>query len=92
MENTVEINEIEEIENIEQDDVIASEENNNSAFAAGILGGLLAYAIISVGKRLGEFVGSKIVEHREKNRCKDESVYVSYSDIMNGQESDEDAK
>lgn len=93
MENTVKFNEIEEVENIEQDVVNTPEEsNNNAALVAGMIGGLLAYAIVSGGKKLVKFVGTKVAEHKAKKGLKNGVVDANYTEVADEQESDENAE
>ena len=94
MENTVKFNEIEEVENIEQDVVNTPEEsNNNAALVAGMIGGFLAYAIVSGGKKLVKFVGTKVAGHEaKKGLIMGGGVDANYTEVADGQESDENAE
>lgn len=63
--NTVRVNEIEEIEpETEVDEAVES--SNGGAFVAGIVGGLLAYAVIGGVKKAAAFVQAKLAERKQK--------------------------
>lgn len=65
-ENTMRVNEIEEIEpDIEDEEV--SEGSGSGAFVAGIIGGFLAYAVIGGAKKLAAFAQTKLAERKQKN-------------------------
>jgi hypothetical protein len=64
-ENTARMDEIQEIETV--DEVAeASENSNTGAFVAGIVGGFLAYAVVSGAKKLAGFVSTKLAERKQK--------------------------
>lgn len=64
-ENTVRVNEIEELEPETEVDE-ATESSNGGAFIAGIVGGFLAYAAIGGAKKLATFVQLKWAERKQK--------------------------
>lgn len=64
-ENTVRVNEIEELEpETEVDEAVES--SNGGAFVAGIVGGFLAYAMIGGAKKAIAFVQTKLAERKQK--------------------------
>lgn len=64
--NTVRVNEIEEIEPETEIDE-AAESSNSGAFVAGIIGGFLAYAMIGGAKKAIAFVQTKLAERKQKS-------------------------
>lgn len=92
MENTVNINEIEEIETIEQDVVNTPEESNNTALIAGMIGGFLAYGIVSGARKLVKIVGTKTAKRKARRELKNGAVDADYIEVENKQESDEDTE
>jgi len=60
------LNEVEEDEDIDE----AAERSNAGALAAGIVGGVLAFAMIGGAKKLKTFIGGKITERRQAHEAK----------------------
>ncbi len=81
--NTVRVDEIEEVEpdvEIEED----ADSSNNGAFAAGIAGGFLAYAVIGAAKKLIAFVQAKRAERKQK--AETEIIDAEYTVISDEKE------
>lgn len=81
--NTARMNEIEEIENVTEV-VETSEDSNAGALVAGIVGGFLAYAIVSGAKKLAAFVGTKLEarKHKEDNH---DVIDADYTEVESEQ-------
>lgn len=92
----IENEEIEEIENVEEDVVETPEEtekNGNGALVSGIIGGILAYAAISGGRKLFKYARAKRRERKlAKKEAKDDIVDVEYAEVENEDESECDEK
>lgn len=88
-ENTVRVNEIEEIEQFDNEVEEVTESSSNGAFVAGIVGGFLAYAVISGGKKLAAFAQAKWAERKLKKGSK-AAVDVDYTEVEDEQDESED--
>lgn len=86
--NTVKMNEIEEIRPVDEINEV-SEDSNAGAFVAGIVGGFLAYAVVSGGKKLAAFIGSKL-EARKHKEPKDGVIDVEFTDVEAEQQGSEE--
>lgn len=87
--NTVRANEIEEVETDNELEE-APESSNGGAFVAGIVGGFLAYAAISGGKKLRTFIVAKLAERRRKEKTKGDMVDVEFTEVSDEQEDSEE--
>lgn len=87
-ENTARKNEIEEIEVVDEA-VEASEDSSSGAFVAGIVGGFLAYGIITGAKKLAALVTTKL--HERKQKRNGNVVDAEYTEVETEQDdSDEE--
>lgn len=85
-ENTVKTNEFDERES---EDTVSEETEGASGgyFVTGVVGGFLAYAVVSVVKKLGTFVKTKLVERKLKKEAKkDDSGKSSDAQDNSGEE------
>lgn len=87
-ENTVKVDEFEGFEQIETEE--APESSNSGAFVAGIVGGLLAYAVIGGVKKLAAFAQTKWAGWRSKSETK-AVVDVAFTEVSDEQENAEEA-
>lgn len=78
-ENTVKNLEIEETDNINVIDEVA-ENSNSGAFVAGIVGGLTAYGLISLGKRIATFIRTKVGKRKHKE-TENNVIDVEFTDV-----------
>lgn len=88
--NNVSLNEIDVVEEtpeVEEE----SDTSGGGALVAGIVGGFLAYAAISGGKKLRTFVVAKLAERRRKEKTKDEVVDAEHTEVSDKNEQ-EDSK
>lgn len=88
--NTVQVNEIEEYEQPDVEIEEATEISTGGVFAAGFVGGFLAYTVIWGLKKAAAFVQTKMAERERRSREKN-VVDVPFNDLSDSQESpDED--
>ncbi len=86
-ENTARKNEIEEIEFVDEA-VETSEDSNSGAFVAGIVGGFLAYGIVTGAKKLATFVTTKLQERKQKRN--NDVIDADYTDVETEQDSSDE--
>lgn len=72
------MNEVEEIET-ENEVNVTSENSNSGAMLAGIVGGFIAYGIITVAKKARTIVEAKLAAKKEKENA--EAVTVDYTEV-----------
>ncbi len=91
-EKIVNLNEYEDIEQNEDLVEVSESSDNTGAFVAGALGGVLAYAVISMGGKAIKWVGSKVAGFREKRKNKNviDTTIVEDSDEQKSEEEDSD--
>lgn len=87
-ENTMRVNEIEEIEPDVEDEEV-SEGSGSGAFVAGIIGGFLAYAVIGGAKKLAAFAQTKLAERKRKNET-DPAIDTGVTEVSGDQTSSEE--
>jgi len=88
MENeNVQLNEFDETEGIDEVEE-ADERSNAGALAAGIVGGVLAFAMIGGAKKLKTFIGRKLTERRQAQEAEivDAEVVVEDAEEQTGSE------
>lgn len=88
-ENTARVDEIQEIEPVEEV-VETSESPNTGAFVAGIVGGFLAYAVVSGAKKLAAFVSTKLEARRNKKKSDAVVIDAKISEDQPEADSDEE--
>lgn len=86
-ENATNMTEVEEIETVDEDDEV-TENSNGGAFVAGIVGGFLAYALVSGAKKLAAFICTKLEARR--NNVPNDVVEVEVIDTDEQAGSDEE--
>lgn len=93
-ENTVRVDEIEEVET-EVDNEVEVEEvpesSNGGGIVAGIVGGFLAYAAISGAKKLAAFVVRKLAERKMRKTEAGDGVFdAEFTEITDEQADSEE--
>ena len=85
--------EVEELEPIDEEvmdmDVSAEAESGSGAFVAGLAGGMIAFAVISVGKKLAGVAAEKAVAWRAKRKAKKSDI-IDTEVVDNEEPSDEE--
>lgn len=87
--NTVNVNEIEEIERDNEIEEV-SESSGGGSFVAGMIGGFLAYAAISGAKKLWTYAAAKLAERKRKESIRKPVVDAEFAEAEDEQTDSEE--